>query len=72
MLMLCLALQTVTFTITAIGKSANRTSKGVANEALTDADHLMTTVQPGTMLYNAALFIDQNEASMTMPAKTGM
>ena len=70
--MLCPALQTVTFTVTAIGKSAIKTSKGVANEAIIDTDHLMTAVQPGTTLYNAALFIDQNQAAMTMPTKMDM
>jgi len=53
-----------------MGNSAIKTSKGVANEAVMETNELMTTVQPGAKLYDAALFVDHNKASMTPPAKT--
>lgn len=68
--MLSLALQTATFNVPAVSQSAIKTSKGVANKAVTETNKLMTTVQPGAELYNAALFVDHNKASMTPPAKT--
>lgn len=60
----------VTFTVPEMGTAAIKTSEGVANKALKEANELLTAVQPGTKLYNAAIFVDFNRASMAPAAQT--
>ncbi|CAL5220346.1 g2342 [Coccomyxa viridis] len=62
--------KTVVFTVTEIGTAAVKTSEGVANKALKDTNELLTSVQPGTTLYDAAIFVDSNKESMAPPAQT--
>ena len=56
--------------MTEIGTAAVKTSEGVANKALKDTNELLTSVQPGTTLYDAAIFVDSNKESMAPPAQT--
>ena len=53
-----------------MGAAAVKTSEGVANKALKETDELLTSVQPGTALYDAAIFVDFNRESMAPPAQT--
>ena len=68
-------LQSVTFNVAILtDASAIKTSKGVANEefeaAANEAGYLLTSVQPGTEMYDVALFIDVNNESVQPEATT--
>ena len=63
-------LQTVIFTVAEMGAAAVKTSQGVANKALKETNELLTSVQPGTTLYDAAIFVDFNRESMAPAAQT--
>ncbi|BDA45795.1 hypothetical protein COCOBI_07-5820 [Coccomyxa sp. Obi] len=70
------ASKTVTFNITVLEtkQTALRTTKGVANElvaeALAGSDMLMPLIEPGTVLTDVALFIDENKAALEPMAET--
>jgi hypothetical protein len=73
----CCPAQTVTFTITVLpaDESALKTAHGVTNElVLEHADNVGTpltdAVQPGTVLNDVALFIDENRESLKPIAET--
>ena len=68
-------LQSVTFNVAILtDASAIKTSKGVANEefeaSANEAGYLLTSVQPGTEMYDVALFIDVNNESVQPEATT--
>ena len=62
-------MQTVLFTAPEMGSAAIKTRDGVANKAVTETSELLTSVQPGTTLYDAAIFVDFNRVSMAPLAK---
>jgi hypothetical protein len=64
------ALQTATFTVLEIGTSAIKLTRGVANEAAAENSDLLSSVDPNTALFEVALFVDHNKASMELPART--
>lgn len=72
----CVHVQTVTFKVAVVssGDASLKTSKGVANEVIaesaTQAGYLQTAVQPGTVLTNAALFVDSNREELKPIAQT--
>ena len=72
---LLVVLQSVTFDAAILSNaSAIKTNKGVANEefeaSTSDAGYLLTSVQPGTEMYDVALFIDVNNESVQPEATT--
>jgi len=67
--------ETVTFSVVAsTTSSAVKTTKGVANEVLTQAEtqqgYLQTVIQPGTELRDPSLFVDANREDMKPIAQT--
>ena len=62
-------LQTVVFIVAQLGSAAIKTREGVANKALKETSELLTAVQPNATLYDAAIFVDFNRASMAPSAK---
>lgn len=68
-------LQSVTFNVAILtDATAIKTGKGVANEefeaSANEAGYLLTSVQPGTEMYDVALFIDVNNESVQPEATT--
>lgn len=70
------ALKTVTYNVTVLetDQAALRTSKGVANGLVADtnagSEMLISLIEPGTVLTDVALFIDENKASLEPMAET--
>ena len=67
--------QTVTFNVAILTDASTiKTSKGVANEefdsSANEAGYLLTSLQPGTEMYDVALFIDVNNESVQPEATT--
>ena len=54
--------------VTEVGKEAIKTSKGVANDALKETGELLTAVQPGAALSDAAIFVDFNRETFAAAA----
>jgi hypothetical protein len=69
--------QSVTFAISVVApeEGALRTSRGVTNELVMEhtdnvGTPLVTSVQPGAVWNNVALFIDENQESLSPMAET--
>lgn len=65
----------MTFIVTVVSAASGiKTSNGVANEVFEQikgkANYLLTVVEPGTQMYNAAIFIDVNNESVHIEATT--
>ena len=63
-------LQTVTFSVLDIGTSAIKLTRGVANEVAAENSDVLSSMDPNTALFEVALFVDHNKASMELPART--